>query len=556
MRQLHDNKPFIWTLLAVFLLVWFYMLGSRVLVPTDEARYAEMAREIVATGDWVTPRLNGIKYFEKPPLQNWVTAATYEVFGLGDWQARLWTGLNGLLGIFIAAYAALRVYNARTAFYTALVLGGGFYWSGMGHVNSLDMGLSGMMALTLCSLLLGQRDGATRSEQRNWMLLCWVSMALAVLSKGLIGVVLPGAVLVLYTLVSRDWAIWKRLHLVKGLIAFFVVVAPWFILVMQRNPEFFQFFFIHEHFQRFTTDVHSRSGPWYYFFPILILGICPWLGVLFQSLVKGARKENEIRGPFRPGLMLFIWAVFIFIFFSKSHSKLPSYLLPIFPALAIMIGSYLDKASYKAIFAAALVTGIPALIGLGFVHLAPGIAYDPYAVPLIEAHVPWIYTSLLLFISGAVIALLTAKKRPELAIAALAFTGFLATQAVIHGHDAQGRHIAGYEHLAAMRAEIKPDTRLYMVDQYEHAFPFYLERTFTLVAYADEMAFGVGQEPHLWIPSMETFKQVWKTNDATGIKSLAIIRPSVYATLQAEGLPMRVIGQDPRRVIVVTPDTK
>src|SRR4051794_23115359 len=105
MTDLHKSKPLAWGIVIVFCIVWFYMLGARTLVPTDEGRYAEMAREMVATGDWITPRLNAIKYFEKPPLQVWATALTFEAFGLGEWQARLWTGLSGLLGIVLTACA-------------------------------------------------------------------------------------------------------------------------------------------------------------------------------------------------------------------------------------------------------------------------------------------------------------------------------------------------------------------------------------------------------------------------------------------------------------------
>src|ERR1035437_6165332 len=129
-----------------------------------------------------------------------------------------------------------------------LVLASSFWWAAFSHVNTLDMGVSGMMALALCGLLLGQRNDATPRERRNWMLACWAGMGLAVLSKGLIGLVLPGAVLVLYTIFSRDWAIWKRLHPGPGLLVFLAITTPWFVLVSLRNPEFPHFFFLYEHF--------------------------------------------------------------------------------------------------------------------------------------------------------------------------------------------------------------------------------------------------------------------------------------------------------------------
>ncbi len=558
MRDLHESKPFVWTLLILFLLFWLYMLGARTLVPTDEGRYAEMAREMVATHDWITTRLNGIKYFEKPPLQTWMNAITFELFGLGDWQARLWTGLCGLLGIGMTAYTGRRIFNGRVGFYAALVLGSSFYWAGMGHINSLDMGLSGMMTVALCSLLLAQRNDANARQQRNWMLLCWAAMALAVLSKGLIGVVLPGAVLVLYALVSRDWGIWARLHLVKGLIMFFAIATPWFVLVAQRNPEFLEFFFIHEHFQRFTTKIHSRTGPWYYFIPLLLLGILPWLGTLFQALVNGLRKQvseaqnmsGASNGRFKPTIMLLIWSVFIFFFFSVSSSKLPSYILPIFPSVALLIAVYLERASYKAIVWSAASLAILCAIGLAFIPRIPAMAKDSFSLPLLEAHVPWIYGAAILAFVGGVAAIRLARSHKDLAVVILAVTSFVAGQFIFIGHDKQGRYSAGIDHVPAIEAEITPDTPLYMVNMYEHAFPFYLQRTFTLVQHADEMAFGLKQEPHLWMPTIGEFVNKWTKDHHDGKKSLAIIRPSTYETLKEQGVPMRVVSQDPRRVIV------
>src|SRR5471032_1901172 len=214
-NELHTSRVLMWSLLGIFIVVTLYALGIRTLVPPDEGRYAEMAREMLASGDWITTRLNGIKYFEKPPLQTWMNALTFAAFGLGEWQARLWTGMCGLGGVVLTGYAGNKVFGPRVGFYAALALGSSLFWVAAGQFDSLDMGLSGMMTIALCALLVAQRDGASASERRNWMLACWAGMALAVLAKGLIGVVLPGAVLVLYTLAARDWAIWKRLHLVK-----------------------------------------------------------------------------------------------------------------------------------------------------------------------------------------------------------------------------------------------------------------------------------------------------------------------------------------------------
>ena len=173
------NRTAILLLILALALIWFVPLGWRHLLPSDEGRYAEMAREMLVTGDWITPRLNGIKYFEKPPLQTWMNALTFELFGLGEWQARLWTGLNGMLGVLLVAYTGKRIFNARVGITAGLVLGSSFWWAALGHINTLDMGLSGMMAITLCALLIAQRNDATARERRNWMMACWAGMALA-----------------------------------------------------------------------------------------------------------------------------------------------------------------------------------------------------------------------------------------------------------------------------------------------------------------------------------------------------------------------------------------
>lgn len=548
-----DSPRTLWALAIGFLIVWFYMLGARTLVPTDEGRYAEMGREMLATGDWITLRLNGIKYFEKPPLQNWMNALTFAVFGLGDWQARLWTGLCGLIGVASVAYTGNKLFSRRVGIIAALVLGSSFYWAGMGHVNSLDMGLSGMMVLCMCGLLVGQRDGVSDTERRNAMLVCWAGMALATMSKGLIGFVLPGAVLVIYTLLTRDWALWARLHMGKGLILFFAITAPWFILIALKNPEHPHFFFIHEHFQRFTSGVHNRGGAWYYFFPFLLLGIVPWLGVLLQGLWTGVKEQSQ---GFQPRKLLLVWAVFFFFFFSISGSKLPGYILPIFPALALLIAFYVDQCQARALKIAAILFALLGLTGLLFVNKAAGLGSNAFEIPLYQGYAAWLYVAAGLTLLGGLAAWYAAGKGnvgKDWALILLASAGFIAGQVAFLGHDPWGKYIAGSAHIPAMKAELtKPDTPLYAVGRYEQALPFYLERTLTLVEFPDEMEFGLKQQPELWIPDRADFVARWRAHNQRGEAAVAIVRTDIYKEFQQQNLPMRVIGEDPRRVIIAT----
>ncbi|MFS2016930.1 glycosyltransferase family 39 protein [Massilia sp. CT11-108] len=552
MNDLHRNKTLTWTLLIVFAAVLLYALGARTLVPPDEGRYAEMAREMFASGDWITTRLNGIKYFEKPPLQTWMNALSFTLFGLGDWQARLWTGLCGLLGVVLTGVAGTRVFGARIGFYAALVLGSSFYWVACSQIDSLDMGLSGMMTVALCALLIAQRDDASGSERRNWMLVCWAGMALSVLSKGLIGLVLPGGVLVFYTIFSRDWAIWKRLHIVKGLILFFLIATPWFVLVGLKNPEQPHFFFVHEHFDRFLKKEHHREAAWYIFFVLLAAGSVPWVGVLVQSLIGAARRDGETT-KFRPRLMLLVWVAFITLFFTKSNSKLPGYILPVFPAVALLVAVYLDAGTRRGRMVTAALT---ALLGVGFLVTVPFmLKFAKHAGEdvLYAAYQPWVLAAGLVLLIGGCLALLYARQMlRDLFVVVLAIAGFAGTQLLLVGFEPIGQVRAGVNLLPALKAAgaANPAVKVYSVGIYEQSLTFYLGRPVTLVDYRDEFDFGLQQQPELAIPTIPEFVARWRTDAAAGVRNVAIIRPEIAADLQRQGVPLRIVAADARRTVI------
>jgi 4-amino-4-deoxy-L-arabinose transferase-like glycosyltransferase len=548
MNELHKNKTFAWTLLAVFVFLSLYALGIRTLVPPDEGRYAEMAREMFTSGDWVTTRLNGIKYFEKPPLQTWMNALSFAMFGLGDWQARLWTGLCGIGGVLLTGFAGARVFGQRVGFYAALVLGSCFYWVACGQIDSLDMGLSGMMTISLCALLIAQRDGAGMLEQRNWMLACWAGMALAVLSKGLIGIILPGGVLVVYTLITRDWKLWTRLHLAKGLLLFFAIAAPWFVMVGLKNPEQPAFFFIHEHWDRFFLKEHHREQAWYVFFVLTAVGIVPWLGVLGQSLALGVKREE---GRFRPRLMLLVWAVFILLFFTKSNSKLPGYILPIFPALALLVANYLETGSRRSRMVNAVLMSLVGVALLAAVPFMQKFAGRPAEAVLYQAYQPWVLAAGFTALAGGALAWLYARQlQRDLFVVVLAIAGFATTELMLAGFEPIGYVRAGANLLPAIRAELKPDTRVFAVGTYEQSLTFYLGRAMTLVDYRDEFSFGLEQQPELAIPTVAGFVEQWTRDAALGVRDVALIRADIYNDLKQKGVPMRVVAQDSRRIVI------
>lgn len=547
-----------WVLFAALVVLWLGTLGWRDLVPTDEGRYAEIPREMVVSGDWVTPRLDGFKYFEKPPLQYWATAAVYEVFGFGEWQARLWTGLTGLLSILFTGWAGARLFNRRTGMFAAGVLASMFYWNAMSHINTLDMGTAATMSASLMAFLLAQRPDASRTQTRWWMWATWVFMALAMLSKGLIGILLPGAALVLYTLIYRDWKLWTRLYIVSGLLIFLAIAAPWFIWVQVRNPEFFDYFFIYQQFTRFLTDKLHRPGAWWYFFPILILGVLPWLGSLVPALWRGALQPAQRGAAFGDARgrtlhaqgMLVIWAVFIFAFFSISKSKLPSYILPIFPALALLIADYLDRARSGALrwqFGLLALLGLAGVIGLTQMHrlgnaTTPGALYQQFGW--------WLEgTAALALISGLLAWRWEARGRRTAAVMGISVAMTLGFSLSIQQFQILGRTASTKDVVNAIRPWIHPGQPFYAVGTYDQTLPFYLDRTVTLVQYQGELHFGITQQPDLWVPTYADFARRWSEDK----QPLALMPPSTLPALQALHIPMTVIYRAPRFVVIAKP---
>lgn len=533
-------------LLAALAILWFGNLDYRKLVRPDEGRYAEIPREMVASGDWLTPRLNGVKYFEKPPLQYWATAAAYEVFGEHHWTARLWPAATGFAGVVLTYFIGAMLFGALAGLYAAVILASSLGYVLVAHVATLDMGLTFFMTLTLGGLLIGLRQRAPPAENRLWMHVAWAGMALAALSKGLIGVALPVMVLGAYIALQRDFGVLRRLHLWTGGLLFLAIAAPWFVAVSIANPGFFDFFFIHEHFQRFLSDEHRRPGPWWYFFPILALTILPWLGILCDALPR-SWKARGAAAEFQPQRLLVLWAVLIFAFFSASGSKLPSYIMPVFPALALLMGLYLSERPATAL--RWHLAPLPVL-GVVIMALAPQavrFASDEVPVALYNAYVPWLLAAGGVFLCGAGYALYSCLRGGmSTALIVLSFSSLAAGQLAMMGHDSLARSSSAYYLAQEIAPHMKPDAPFYSVGTYEQTLPFYIKRPVTLVAFADEMAYGLAQEPHLGLRDTAEFERAWRGNRY----ALALMTPDKYAELEKSGLPMQVIARDTRRVVV------
>ncbi|HKV96585.1 MAG TPA: glycosyltransferase family 39 protein [Gammaproteobacteria bacterium] len=536
-----------------FAVLWFANLQYRDLFQTDEGRYAEIPREMVTTGDWVTPRLDGLLYFEKPVLQYWTTAVAYELFGQSNWTSRLWTALTGLLGILMTAWAGWRLFDRRTAWCAALLLASSMYYVIMGHFNTLDMGVSFFMCLSVFAFLFAMHsaDANQINARRGWMYLAWIAAALGMLSKGLEAVVLPGATFIIYTLIARDWKRWKQLHVYGGIALFIVIAAPWYVLVSLRNPGFAFHFFIFEHFYRFLTPEAHRPGAWWYFVPVLLFGLLPWWPQFVRAIV-GLSQRKEIQtqpGQFNHRLFLWTWCVLVFLLFSVSSSKLASYILPIFPALALLVGYELAQRRRGDLLLSAL---LGMAVAVATLWLAPGLLREGSAVslPMYREFLPWLVGGCALLLIVAIAAFINAYFRQSSAATLLLAVGlFIGTQIVTSGAQAFSPVYSGRSLAAQIAPYNKPEVPFYSLNDYQQSLPFYLKRTLTLVAYQGELYYGIQRAPQQWIPDLDTFISRWQSDP----QALAVMPVATYAVLQNKGVPMQIIGRDPERVAVKKP---
>jgi 4-amino-4-deoxy-L-arabinose transferase-like glycosyltransferase len=326
--------PFL-VLFLVPLVLYVAVLPVMPLMEPDEARYALIPQYMNQAGDYVTPHLKGGAYLEKPPLAYWATALFFKTFGENAFAARLFAGLCAWGCILLVYGMGGYFYDRKTGLYGAAVLSVSLLLFALGRINILDMPLTLFLCLAIwCGFRFCQSPGMA---DKKWLYGFYGSSALAFLTKGVVGVVFPPAVIVLWLLWSRRWRDILRMLSPVGILLFALPVGAWLLMIQRANPDFFWFFFIHEHFLRYTTKIHERVEPCWYYLPVLFLGITPWWAYLSQALMGGRRREVKLFTG--TDIRLFaVWIGFIFLFFSLSASKLASYIAPVILPLAVLMG--------------------------------------------------------------------------------------------------------------------------------------------------------------------------------------------------------------------------
>jgi 4-amino-4-deoxy-L-arabinose transferase-like glycosyltransferase len=350
------DKPehfYLIALLCLCAVVFFYGLGRLPFIGPDEPRYAEVAREMYATGDWITPRLGGIKWFEKPALTYWLLAAGYALFGENEFGARFGVAAVSTFGALLLYFFGRRARSARFGYLSAAALVTCGLWPGFARGVTCDLPLTVAIETALLSFFLWESKESETGAGRLWYVFCF-ALGLATLAKGLVGVVLPMMIIAPYLILTGAWkSLLRPRLLILGALIFLGTAAVWYAPVIARNGrEFIDEFFVGHHFRRYLSNKYRHPQPFYFFPLVVVAGSFPWsfyllssVGQTFVCLWRGQAKvrQTKVRPTDRLNLFLLLWIVIPIVFFSFSWSKLPGYILPVFPAVALMVGSELER---------------------------------------------------------------------------------------------------------------------------------------------------------------------------------------------------------------------
>ena len=502
--------------------IFFILLGCRALSVPDEARYTEIPREMLALHDFITPHLDGIKYFEKPPLLYWIQAGVMHFFGMSEWALRLPTALMGMLGCLVTYSAGRFLFDRRTGIYAAFILATSPLYFAMAHSITLDMTVSLWITLTLMCFIIAVNLPNASSARRYVSWLMYAAAALAVLTKGLIGILLPGFVMFTWLLIFNRWRDVRDLYVCSGLIIFLAIAVPWHVLVQMKNPEFLHFYFLDQQFLRYLTKAQDRYKPVWFFVPILIGGFFPWIVFLGKGCFKNVWSQRD---QYQNEIFFLLWAIEIFAFFSFSDSKLIPYIVPVFPPLALLVGKVLNEPlssrrrpgskllkntldpglrrddsgtplAFNFLRFLLLFLGVAAFIASFFLH-----KYSFSAQNYIR------YLAAIWFIMGAGLFYFREKNAFIFLVILQTFWlwGLVAAAAAFDMRPIKSLALI-------IKAQAKPDDIIASYGLYYQDLPVYTQRQVLIINWKNELTFGYNHQSSAknWMMDQEQFWPLWK----------------------------------------------
>jgi 4-amino-4-deoxy-L-arabinose transferase-like glycosyltransferase len=335
-----QNETWLFDLIILSVIIgiaYFATLGLPPLYIPDEGRYAEIPREMLLNHQYIIPYLDGVVYFEKPPLIYWLIAFFEHTFGFSEWSVR---AVNALMGLFtcLSLYVFGRHYYDRTTgYFAALTLATSLLFFCVAHILTLDMGVTFFLTLSLLFLYAG-----LQSQKKYLLYLGYTAIALGILTKGLIGIIFPGMIFFLWLLITHQWRLLKHACIPGGLLLILIISLPWHILAQLEQPSFFHEYIINQQFLRFLTTAQHRQMSFGIYLLIFATGFLPW--VIFTCLrLKKLLHTLKWRLEFQREWFFICWVMAIFIFFAPSNSVLITYFQPMMPGMALLTAPYLSQ---------------------------------------------------------------------------------------------------------------------------------------------------------------------------------------------------------------------
>ncbi len=526
---------------SLFLLLW--KLGSYGLIDVDEGRYAEVPREMFISGDWLTPRLNYLNFFDKPPLLYWGIALSYAIFGVTEFAARLVPALWALLGI-VATYAlGRRMFGPRAGFLSAIILLTSLMWTVMARVVLTDMAVSSLVFCAIAFWWLAQ-TAATAKERTRWLALFWISLGLGMLAKGPVAPVLCGGAIFVYLLVCKRWRDLRQMGWIWGIPLLIAVAAPWYIAIAARHPEYNNAFWYEQNFGRFTgaiSKVDHSHGPLFLlqFLPVIFF---PWSVFALPTLFYGWKKLWPVRTQNQRAAVYLLGTVaFVLLFFSTSESKLITYILPVVPPLAILMAAYFDRLLSApklgvfinvcgGIFAAILIIG-----GAVAWFIAP-TKLDVKGASDTISHV----AALALMIWGLALAFALWKRSAPTLLGAMAggyalcfMVGMALVSQILPG-------ITTKPLIAQIKPGIGPDTEILAIG-FSQSLPFYTGKRMRVLGTPDELA-------HAKKYLSPTERKRWFFQIAPDLRRLMLSDKPVYCVIRRNNF----LGYEQRAALALT----